>query len=123
MDNIITAFTLAVVSFYVNHRLKKIVDIKININTLFEIYGNLQSVKMYNPSEVVKILDAEILSIEKQHDRNIIIYIQTEKLKQLRYAWYVFEKTHSFNIFSIEFNKINFKKLGGTFVAISFINF
>ena len=54
------AFILALTTFYINHRLQKMLKIKITINSLFDIYGNENSIDNFDHNEANKSLQHEI---------------------------------------------------------------
>lgn len=67
---VLFAFGLAVVSFYINHRIKRAIEIKVIVNTLFDLFGNPKAVRYNDPLGVAQILMNEIISLEKLHDGN-----------------------------------------------------
>ena len=83
MYQFIFGFILAVISFHVNHKISRVVNIKILINTLFDVYGKSSAMFEYNSKDIANILTNEILSVEKLHDNNPYVKIQINKLKQL----------------------------------------
>jgi hypothetical protein len=122
---ILVAFILAVVSFYVNHKLKKAMDIKILINSLFDIYGKPTSLEEYEPKEVVRTLDAEILNLEKLHDENHHIAKEVLRIRKLRRVWHVISKDDTIpspGEFQEKVESIGFSKLGSSFITLVFLN-
>lgn len=113
-------FILAFISFQINHRIKRVVDIKILINTLFDVYGNIEAFTEYNRSDVNQQLMNEILSVEKMYDNNYYVKVQVKKLKQLRKLFFHEEYDEKFMI--DELQKIKFKRLGRTFIILSTLN-
>lgn len=113
-------FILAFISFHINHRIKRVVDIKILINTLFDVYGNVEAFSEYNKSEVNQQLMNEILNVEKMHDNNHYVKVQVKKLKQLRKLYFDEECNEIF--ISKELQKIKFKRLGRTFIILASLN-
>jgi len=110
-------FLLAILTFHINHKIKRVVDIKILINSLFDIYGNLHAFKEHNNKDVNIQLMGEILNVEKMYDNNPYIKKQVEKLKALRMLY--FNDTEDI---SKELGKINFKRLGRSFLIVSVLN-
>lgn len=113
-------FLIAFISFHINHRIKRVVDIKILINTLFDVYGNIEAFSEYNRSDVNQQLMNEILNLEKMHDNNYYVKVQVKKLKELRKLFFADE----YNEITInkELEKIKFKRLGRTFIILSTLN-
>jgi hypothetical protein len=58
------AFMLALLTFYVNQRIAKMTNIKILINTLFDIVGE-QAFDDFDSKEVATRLMNEIINIER----------------------------------------------------------
>jgi hypothetical protein len=56
------AFMLALLTFYVNQRIAKMTNIKILINTLFDIYGGEQAFDDFDSKEVATRLMNEIIN-------------------------------------------------------------
>jgi L-ribulose-5-phosphate 3-epimerase UlaE len=110
-------FLLAVLSFHINHRIKRMVDVKMLINTLFEVYGNVDALTEYDNKDVSSQLMTEILNVEKMHDNNPYVRIQIKKLKSLRLLFFNGSET-----FEKDLKKINFKRLGRTFLILSSLN-
>jgi hypothetical protein len=121
--NIIITFSLAILTFHVNHRLKKFHDIKIIINSLFELFGNIQDFNLNNSKEVNVQLSLEILALEKMHDSNKFVAEQIEKLKELRKIYFI-SSTNDSKLEEVEkqLSDVKFKRLGMTFVILSFFN-
>ena len=113
-------FLLAFLSFQINHRIKRIVDIKILINTLFDVYGNVEAFSEYNSKEVNQQLMQEILNVEKMHDNNYYVKMQVHKLKELRKLFFHDECNKEF--IKSELNRIKFKRLGRTFMILAILN-
>jgi hypothetical protein len=60
-------------------------NIKILINTLFDIYGGEQAFDDFDSSkEVATRLMNEIITIEKMNDNNFYVNLELETLKELR---------------------------------------
>jgi N-acetylmuramoyl-L-alanine amidase CwlA len=93
------------------------VDVKFLINTLFEVYGHADVLTEYDAKDVSAQLMTEILNVEKMHDNNPYVKVQIKKLKALRLLF--FNETTDFKA---EIKKINFKRLGRTFVILSSLN-
>lgn len=110
---------IAIFSFHLNHKIKKVVDIKILINSLFELYGQEDSFTQYNAKEVNTQLMHEILTIEKMHDCNYYIKKQVDKLTQLRLLYFNYDTSKPIKE---ELVKINYKKLGGGFIIFTLLN-
>ena len=126
MIQFLLGILLAILSFHINHRLKKIIDIKILINSLFELYGNEASFFEYNQKDVNLQLMQEIVSIEKMYDDNRFIKKEINKLIELRLLY--FKYSTSYDTKSLELSikgklaSIGFKKLGRSFIILSFLN-
>ena len=116
---IFIAFTMAVITFYVNSRIRRMIDIKVVINALFELYGQPSSITKSDPSEINRILSNEILSLEKMYDENETIKEQVEKVKELRALYFHFDENTNFEE---GLNKIGFQKLGRGFIILSYLN-
>ena len=122
------AFILALTTFYINHRLQKMLKIKITINSLFDIYGNENSIDNFDHNEANKSLQQEILILEKLNDNNYFITQEINKLKQLRKLYYELAHTreHMVKVNQIWFRnnveKIQFKKLTKSFIVLSFLD-
>mgnify|MGYP006049665059 FL=1 len=122
------AFTLALTTFYINHRLQKMLKIKITINSLFDIYGNENSIDNFDHNEANKSLQQEILILEKLNDNNYFITQEINKLKQLRKLYYELAHTREHMVkvnkawFKNNVEKIQFKKLTKSFIVLSFLD-
>ena len=122
------AFILALTTFYINHRLQKMLKIKITINSLFDIYGNENSIDNFDHNEANKSLQQEILILEKLNDNNYFITQEINKLKQLRKLYYELANTRQHMIkvnktwFKNNVEKIQFKKLTKSFIVLSFLD-
>lgn len=119
MIGFLFGFLLAVVSFHINHLIKRMVDVKYAINTLFDIYGDLDSFQEYDKQQVLNQLMLEILNIEKMHDGNPYVKHQITKLKQLRK---LYKNSKDSDEFEKGFKKIEFQKLGRDFLILSLLN-
>jgi len=110
---------VAILTFHINHKVKRVFDIKLLINTLFDVFGNVESFIENDKHDVNLKLMNEILSIEKMHDDNLYVKLQIEKLTLLK-------KLYNSDITPIEFEQklkeINFKKLGRTFIILTIFN-
>ena len=111
-------FMLALISFHVNHLIKRLVDIKFSINTIFDVYGDVESFIEYNRENVLNQLMLEIIAIEKMHDANPYVKNQIKKLKKLRHLYKVSQTSEDFKkgVEDIEFNK-----LGRSFLILAFL--
>ena len=122
------AFTLALTTFYVNHRIQKMLKIKITINSLFDIYGKEESIDNFDHNEANKSLQQEILILEKLNDNNYFITQEINKLKQLRKLYYELAHTRQHMVkvnktwFKNNIEKIRFKKLTKSFIVLSFLD-
>lgn len=122
------AFILALTTFYINHRLQKMLKIKITINSLFDIYGKEDSIDNFDHNEANKSLQQEILILEKLNDNNYFITQEINKLKQLRKLYYELANTRQHMIkvnktwFKNNVEKIRFKKLTKSFIVLSFLD-
>ena len=122
------AFILALTAFYINHRLQKMLKIKITINSLFDIYGKEESIDNFDHNEANKSLQQEILILEKLNDNNYFITQEINKLKQLRKLYYELANTRQHMIkvnktwFRNNVEKIQFKKLTKSFIVLSFLD-
>lgn len=119
MIGFLFGFLLAVVSFHINHLIKRMVDVKYAINTLFDVYGDLESFEEYDREQVLHQLMLEILNIEKMHDGNPYVKHQIAKLKKLRKLYKHAE--HS-EVFNIGLKMIGFERLGRDFLILSLLN-
>lgn len=119
MIHFLLGILLAILTFHINHKLKKIIEIKILINTFFELYGNETAYKDYNVKDVNTQLMQEIVALEKMHDNNKYIKNEINKLKELRLIYFDF----NVETFNDKLKLIGFKKLGKNFIMLSFFNF
>lgn len=120
---IIITFVLAVGSFYINHRIKRAIEIKVLINTLWDIFGCPETIEDHDPIEVSKVLMNEIINLEKLHDGNRFVEKETKMLGSLRNLWFRLGKGSLGPIgFTQDLNKIPRKKLGIAFVLLVFFN-
>jgi len=119
MIGFLFGFLLAVVSFHINHLIKRMVDVKYGINTLFDVYGDIESFEEYDREQVLHQLMLEILNIEKMHDGNPYVKHQIAKLKKLRKLYK--HAKHSED-FSNGVKIIQFEKLGRSFLILSLLN-
>lgn len=110
---------VAILTFHINHKVKRVFDIKLLINTLFDVFGNVESFIENDKHDVNLKLMNEILFIEKMHDDNLYVKLQIQKLTLLK-------KLYNSDITPIEFEQklkeINFKKLGRTFIILTIFN-
>jgi len=110
---------VAILTLHINHKVKRVFDIKLLINTLFDVFGNVESFIENDKHDVNLKLMNEILSIEKMHDNNLYVKLQIEKLTLLK-------KLYNSDITPIELEQklkeINFKKLGRTFIILTIFN-
>ena len=120
MSQFILGVLVAMLTFHVNHKVKRIFDIKLLINTLFDVFGNVDSFIENDKHDVRVQLMNEILNIEKMHDGNFYVKIQLVKLKQLKKLYS--EKELTIYEFEEELSKIKFRKLGRTFIILSILN-
>jgi len=118
MTQFLLGFLLAILSFHINHKLKKIVDMKILINSLFELYGTEETFKNHSPSDANNQLMHEIISIEKMYDNNRYIKQEVNKLSKLRLLYF----NNNINTLNNDLKMIKFKKLGRLFIIMSFLN-
>jgi hypothetical protein len=119
MVHFLLGVLLAILTFHINHNLKKIIEIKILINSLFELYGSETSYKDYNVKDVNSQLMQEIVTLEKMYDNNKYIKNEVNKLIKLRLIYFEFDA----ETFSDKLKKIGFKKLGKNFIVVAFLNF
>ncbi len=110
---------VAILTFHINHKVKRVFDIKLLINTLFDVFGNVESFIENDKHDINVKLMNEILFIEKMHDDNLYVKLQIQKLTLLK-------KLYNSDITPIEFEQklkeINFKKLGRTFIILTIFN-
>ena len=122
------ALTLALTTFYINHRLQKMLKIKITINSLFDIYGKEESIDNFDHNEANKSLQQEILILEKLNDNNHFITQEINKLKQLSKLYYELANTRQNMVkvnktwFKNNVEKIRFRKLTKSFIVLSFLD-
>lgn len=112
-------FLMGIIVFDINHKLKRIIEIKIIINTLFELY-DLDKLKDNDPEKVYDVLSAEILQLEKMHDNNFYVKTQINKLNMLRLKYKQLSLKEEINTLGI--NQINFKRLDRKFIVLCFFN-
>lgn len=115
------AIFVAIVSFQINHRIKRLYDIKVIINSLFELYGTAKVFEEHDPKEANLQISQEILSLEKMHDENRFISREIKKLRDLRMIYLHVSQGADVNI-EIEMKKIGFHKLGRSFLILAFFN-
>ena len=125
---ILIAFMLAVITYYINNRLQRIIQIKIAINSLFKMFGESNVNKCdYKASIACDILLQEILRIENLYDINPYIEKEIKKLKKLRLLYKAqFNKgnIYSFdNDFIDQIKALDYTYLDKNFIIISFLNF
>lgn len=121
---IFITFLIAIISFHVNHSLKRITGIKVLINTIFDVYGNIEGFKMHLPKEVDNHLMKEIFELEKMHDNNYHVRKEIAKVKQLRKIYYKFSKEEDPNLEEVEkaIAEIDHTRLGKSFLILVFFN-
>lgn len=112
------AFMLALTTFYVNQRIAKMTNIKILINTLFDIYGG-EGFDEFDSKEVASRLMDEIINIEKMNDNNFYINNELKTLRKLRLVYFnFFDKDKA----KEEIKSLKFNKLGRSFIILSFFD-
>lgn len=115
----IVAFSMALITFYVNQRLHKMLNIKITINSLFDIYGEEEFIEDFEPTEAAKRLMDEIIIIEKMNDDNFYIQLELKYLRKLRLVYFKYKnKEEAID----EIKKIGFQKLGRSFIILAYLN-
>ena len=122
---IFITFIFTIITFHVNHQLKKFNDIRIIINTLFEIFRDDDDVlNHYSPETVHTTLSYEILQIEKMHDANSYVEEQMKFLRQMRNEYYNRAVNPFYEPKELKENlsKINFKRLGRGFTILAYLN-
>lgn len=123
---IIITFLCAIFSFHFNHQLKKFNDIRIIINTLFEVYGKFEAFVDNDIKDTNQTLASEILAIEKLHDSNEYISEQVQKLRQLRRIYFKHSSTEHVSSYKEEIERaikeINFKRLRRGFTLLAYLN-
>lgn len=115
------AFMLALITYYINQRIQKVVTIKILINSLFDIYGNANAFLENPPDEVASKLMIEIIEIEKKIDNEHQIEKEVEKLKKLRLIYFKFNN-ESVQDIEQKIAEIGFVKLSRAFIILSLLN-
>lgn len=113
------AFLMALLTFYVNQRIHKFTNIKILINSLFDIYGNEQAFNDFKHEETASRLMDEIINIEKINDDNFFVNIELKKLKKLRLVYFHFKDVETAKE---KLNEINFHKLDRFFIILAFLD-
>jgi hypothetical protein len=113
------AFMLALLTFYVNQRIAKMTNIKILINTLFDIYGGEQAFDDFDSKEVATRLMNEIINIEKMNDNNFYVNLELETLKELRLVYYRFTDKE---IAKEQINSLCFNRLTRSFIILAFLD-
>jgi hypothetical protein len=112
------AFMLALLTFYVNQRIAKMTNIKILINTLFDIYGGEQAFDDFDSKEVTRLMN-EIINIEKMNDNNFYVNLELETLKELRLVYYRFTDKE---IAKEQINSLCFNRLTRSFIILAFLD-
>lgn len=120
MTQFVLGVLVAMLTFHINHKVKRIFDIKLLVNTLFDVFGNVDSFLENDKHEVRVQLMNEILNIEKMHDNNFYVKLQLYKLKELKKLYNNRELT--IDQFEEELYNIKFRKLGRTFIILSILN-
>ncbi len=115
-------FLMALFTFNVNHRIKRYLDIKIIINSLFELYGQVNSFKINDTKDVNHTLMNEIVGLEKMHDDNFYARIQINKLRKLRLMYFEYNENTTDEELISRLKEINFRKLDRSFIILSFFN-
>jgi len=115
------AIFVAIVSFQINHRIKRLYDIKIIINSLFDLYGNSTVFSDHDPKEANLQISQEILSLEKMHDQNLFISREIKRLRDLRMIYLRVSQGTEVDV-EAEMKKIGFHKLGRSFLILAFFN-
>ncbi len=113
-------FLMALFTFNVNHRIKRYLDIKIIINSLFELYGQVNSFKINDTKDVNHTLMNEIVGLEKMHDDNFYARIQINKLRKLRLMYFEYNENTTDEELISRLKEINFRKLDRSFIILSF---
>lgn len=123
---IFITFVITILSFQINHQIKKYNDIRIIINTLFELYGNYDSFVVNDIKEINQRLSNEILGVEKQHDSNSYVTEQMDKLRTLRLLYFKYshspETTPPQEEIEKAIKEINFKRLKRGFTLLAYLN-
>jgi|TARA_R110000782_G_scaffold21299_1_gene57297 hypothetical protein len=112
------AFALALSTFHVNQRIAKMTNVKILINSLFDIYGH-ESFDDFDGKEVATRLMNEIINIEKINDNNYYINLELKRVKKLRLVYYHFKDK---NTATEEIKKIGFVSLNKSFIVLAFLD-
>jgi len=113
---------ITIVCYYINQRIQKLLNLKILINSLFDLYGRPSSFKEYDPKEVASKLMDEILNIEKTIDKEYYVEKQVAKLKQLRLIYFNYSNDIDDNTIKNNIEKINFRNLDRGFMILCFFN-
>lgn len=125
MENFITltiGFWMAFITFYVNQRIHKMRNIKIIINSLFQIYGTSHVFEEFEAKDIPARLMDEIINIEKLSDDNFYIDWGLEKLRALRFAYFEY-LTHNDKELTIrQIENIKFAKLDKSFIILAFLD-
>ena len=74
---------VAILTFHINHKVKRVFDIKLLINTLFDVFGSVESYIENNKDDVRLKLMNEIFNIEKMHDNSFYVNLQIKKLNSV----------------------------------------
>jgi hypothetical protein len=121
---IFITFLIAIISFHVNHSLKRVTGIKVLINTIFDVYGNIEGFKMHLAKDVDNHLMKEIFELEKMHDDNYHVKKEIAKVKQLRRIYYDYSDKEKPDLEEVEkaINNIEFERLGKSFLILVFFN-
>jgi hypothetical protein len=93
-------------------------NIKILINSMFDIYGG-EGFEEFESKEVASRLMDEIINIEKMNDNNFYINIELKQLRKLRLIYFNFKDVESAKL---EIKELKFNKLGRSFIILSFFD-
>lgn len=122
-SQLIITLVITILGFQVNHRIKRLYDIKILINSIFDLFGKVESFSINDPKDINNQLMQEIINLEKMHDNNNIVEKEIRKIRKLRLIWF----NHSTNSMepkqiSEGLAEINFNDLGTGFIILAFFN-
>lgn len=122
--NLTVGFWLAIITFQINRRVQKMTNIKIALNSLFDMFGDISAIREdYEYENVKNILLNEIINLEKLHDNNYYVTIELRRLKKLQNIYYKLYKEEITEDQAIRrLKNIKFNPLNKSFIVLAFFN-
>lgn len=114
----ILTFILAIITYAINQRINKLLNIKVVINSLYDIYYTDEALQTWALEKIAEKLMDEILDLEKSNDQNFYIDLEIKKLRELQKKFLTLEKSEIEN----EIKNSNHKRLNKSFVVLSFFD-